>query len=105
MINVHTRLVTIDVVATDGKGHAVTDLAAKDFSVIEDGKPQTVRAFGFLHPLPPDPKFQLPKLPPNVFTNIPQFGMSSALNVLLLDTLNTSLMNQSYARSRVLHYL
>ena len=105
VINVHTRLVTIDVVATDAKGHPVTDLAAKDFTVLEDGKPQRVRAFGFQHPVPPDPKFQLPKLPPNVFTNIPQFGVSSSLNVILLDTLNTSLMDQSYARSQVLHYL
>jgi VWFA-related protein len=105
VINVHTRLVTIDVVATDGKGHAITDLEAKDFSILEDGKPQTVRAFGFQHPREPDPKFQIPKLPPNVFTNIPQFATNSALNVILLDTLNTSLADQSYARSQVLHYL
>src|SRR5262249_43503800 len=105
VINVHTRLVTIDVVATDGKGHAVTDLTAKDFTLLEEGKLQTVRAFGFQHPHDPDPKLQLPRLPANVFTNIPQFVTNSALNVILLDTLNTSLADQSYARSRVLHYL
>jgi VWFA-related protein len=105
VINVNTRLVTIDVVATDGKNHAVTDLTAKDFSILEDGKPQTIRAFGFQHPREPDPKVQIPKLPPNVFTNIPQFVTNSALNVILLDTLNTSLTDQSYARSQVLHYL
>jgi VWFA-related protein len=105
VINVTTRLVTIDVVATDGKGHAITDLEAKDFTILEDGKPQKVRAFGFQHPREPDPKLEIPKLPPNVFTNIPQFVTNSALNVILVDTLNTSLPDQSYARSQVLHYL
>lgn len=105
VLQVHTRLVVMDVVALDEHGHAVTDLKAKDFSVLEDGKPQTVRAFGFEHPFTPDPKEQVPALPPNVFTNMPLFHTNSALNVILLDVLNTSLTDQSYARSKVLHYL
>jgi len=105
VVEVHTRLVMIDVIATDDHGHAVTDLQAKDFNLFEDGKPQKVRAFGFQHPTPPDPALKLPVLPPNVFTNLPLFPPSSAMNVILLDVLNTSLTDQAYARQKLLHYL
>jgi len=105
VLQVHTRLVMIDVIASDDHGHAITDLKAKDFSLLEDGKPQTVRAFGFQHPVTPDPALKLPVLPPNVFTNLPLFPPSSAMNVILLDVLNTSLTDQAYARQKLLHYL
>lgn len=105
VIQVHTRLVTLDVVATDAHGNAISDLKAKDFTVLEDGKPQSVRAFGFQHPIAPDPKRQVPALPPNVFTNIPQFPLGSALNVILMDVLNTPLADQAYARGKLLHYV
>src|SRR5579859_6925526 len=105
VLQVHTRLVMIDVIATDDHGHAITDLQAKDFTLLEDGKPQKVRAFGFQHPLAPDPTMKLPVLPANVFTNLPLFPPSSAMNVILLDVLNTSLTDQAYARQKLLHYL
>src|SRR5215471_12383752 len=43
VLRVTTRLVMIDVVATDSHGHAVVDLEPKDFTVFEDGTQQTVR--------------------------------------------------------------
>lgn len=42
-----TRLVILDVVATDEKGQPVADLKAEDFTVLEDGKPQQLIDFGF----------------------------------------------------------
>src|SRR5260221_10326313 len=42
-----TRLVVVDVVATDSKGEPVPDLKAEDFTVLEDGKPQKVSGFTF----------------------------------------------------------
>src|SRR5215467_12755690 len=44
-----TRLVVVDVVATDGKGEPVADLTADDFTVLEDGKPQKISGFSFQH--------------------------------------------------------
>src|SRR5262249_43118895 len=41
-----TRLVVIDVVATDKNG-AVTDLDRDDFALLEDGKEQKIRVFNF----------------------------------------------------------
>src|SRR5260370_4387755 len=105
VLQVHTRLVVIDVIATDDHGHAVTDLKGTDFSVLEDGKPQKVRAFAFEHPFAPDPNEKIPVLPPNVFTNLPLFPSSSAMSVIVMDVLNTSLTDQAYARQKLLHYL
>ncbi len=105
VLQVHTRLVVIDVIATDEHGHAVPDLKATDFSLLEDGKPQKVRAFAFEHPFAPDPNEKFPALPPNVFTNLPLFPSSSAMSVIVMDVLNTSLTDQAYARQKLLHYL
>src|SRR5215467_10695195 len=45
-----TRMVVVDVVATDHSGTPVTDLKPEDFTVLEDGSPQQVRSFSFQHP-------------------------------------------------------
>ena len=42
---VNTRLVQFDVVVTDNQGRPVKDLTAADFTVLQDGQVQTVRAF------------------------------------------------------------
>src|SRR5687768_13788811 len=43
------ELVTIDVVATGRDGRPVHDLKAGDFELLEDGKPQEIRAFQFIN--------------------------------------------------------
>src|SRR5215469_14020225 len=45
-----TRLVIVDVVATDGKGQAIKDLERPDFRLLEDGKEQQIRVFSFQEP-------------------------------------------------------
>ncbi len=47
VIRTETKLVLVDVVATDKKGNYVRDLTAKDFRVWEDNKEQTVKNFSF----------------------------------------------------------
>lgn len=44
-----TRLVVVDVVATDEKGSSVKDLKAEDFVVKENNEPQKVVDFSFHH--------------------------------------------------------
>jgi VWFA-related protein len=108
-----TRLVVVDVVATGKRGEAVTDLERPDFTVLEDGKEQTVRIFSFQQPKTPaagqaGPAGVVPaalKLPDNVFTNAPRYTPSSALNVVLLDALNTTLPHQAYVRDQMLKFL
>jgi VWFA-related protein len=104
-----TRLVVVDVVATDKKGEPATDLKLSDFTVLEDGKEQTIKIFNFqqpvLNPRPASPAVVPAKLPENIYTNIPSYSPSSALNVVLLDALNTTTPNQAYVRDQMIHYL
>ena len=105
VLKVTTRMVLLDIVATDSHGRPISDLEATDFTILEDGKPQKIRAFGYQHPVPADPKYQPLVLPPNVFTNIPRFQRTRSLNVVLLDALNTTLPDQVYVRQKMLRYL
>lgn len=103
-----TRLVVVDVVATDDEGKAVTDLKKEDFSILENNKQQQITAFSFQHPSPPGaaPVHEAQvSLQPDVFTNVPSYRPDGALNVLLLDGLNTNFANQAYARQQMLKYL
>ena len=102
-----TRLVVVDVVATDSAGEPVRDLNREDFTVLEEGKEQKIAAFSFQHPpASGTATFQRSAdLPPNVFSNIPRFTPDTALTVLLLDGLNTNLPNQAYARDQMIKYL
>jgi hypothetical protein len=64
-----TRLVLVDLVVTDKNGQTVKGLKAIDFTVLEDGKPQPVRAFEshvWQRIAAPVEKI---KLPPNQYTN------------------------------------
>ena len=101
-----TRLVVVDVVATDKNG-AVTGLDRDDFTLLEDGKPQKIRVFNFQQPdrNVTAAAFAPPKLPENVYTNVARYNAGSALNVILLDALNTNLPNQDYVRDQMIRYL
>src|SRR5712672_4843998 len=67
-LRTNTRLVVVDVVATDGKGQLIGDLKAADFTLLEDGKPQKISGFNFEHPGGALAPVQV-NLPPSVVTN------------------------------------
>ncbi len=50
VLKVKTRLVLVDIVATDNKGKPVVDLKAEDFTLEEYGREQKIRVFSFQHP-------------------------------------------------------
>lgn len=110
-LKVNTRLVVVDVVATDNKGAPVTDLKADDFTVQEEGVEQPIQVFSFhqsgtsVEPDAAGPWVSQAKLPPNIFTNVPQYKTGGALNVLLLDSLNTNLPNQATVRDAMIKLL
>ncbi len=102
-----TRLVVVDVVVTDKNG-PVAGLDRDDFTLLEDGKPQQIRVFNFQQPRPapaPAGAAAQPKLPENVYSNIPQYKVDNSLNVLLMDGLNTTLPHQAYVRDQMIKYL
>ena len=73
-----TRLVILDVVATDAQGRTVSDLKPEEVQIFENGKEQTKRDFNFLHPDPQQAAQQVNlHLPPDVYTNIQQYKGNS----------------------------
>lgn len=99
-----THLVLVDVVATDGKGKPVADLKAADFAVAEDGHPQSVRSFSFQQPAVANdlPQTAVAPLPSGVVTNIPRYKKGNIWNVIVLDALNSPMLDQSSTRQQLL---
>ena len=103
-IKAETRAVIVDVVVTKGRDEPVIALKKEDFQVMEDGKPQTILSFEE-HSVTPTKPIQLPPMPPNVFTNVPDAPPAEALNVLLLDGLNTPRQDQAFVRDQIIQFL
>lgn len=105
VFKVKTRLVVVDVVARNSKGQVMADLKPEDFTLSEDGKPQHISVFSFQHPEANVKPLRAPVLPAGTFNNLPQYKPNGALNVLLLDGLNTTSPNQAYARDEMIKLL
>jgi VWFA-related protein len=102
----NVRVVLVDVVVTEGNDEPVTGLKREQFQVFEDGKPQTLTSFDEHAGVPDVPELsRMAKLPPNVFSNAPLAKAGEAANVLLLDSLNTEMADQSYVRSQMIKYI
>jgi len=97
--------VLLDVVVTDRNGNPVTGLKPELFSVLEKGKPQTVSYFEEHKAIEDAKPVELPTLPMNVFTNFTPIAPPAAVNVLLLDSLNTPIEDQAYVHKQVLKFL
>ncbi len=98
------NLVLVDVVATD-HDRPVPGLDRSAFHILEDGKEQTISSFEEHEPAAAPPAFRTPALPANTYTNLPAYPPSSAVNVLLLDALNTPLSDQMHVRQKMIDYL
>src|SRR5271163_2827060 len=100
----NARTVIVDVVVTGRDGKPVQGLRKEDFAVSEDDNAQQV-SFSEEHKgAQPYPK-NLPDLPPNIFTNVPRVTPVDSVTVLLLDSLNTQVPDQSSVHAQVLKYL
>jgi VWFA-related protein len=98
-----TRLVVVDIVATDKDGNPVKDLKAEDFKVTENNDEQTISDFSFHQPGSVAATGQ--QLPANIFSNAPRYSGNSALNIILLDAINTDFSNHAYAQDMLIKYL
>ena len=99
VLRAETRLVELSVVAQDSSGRAVTDLSRNDFTLYDNGKPVPIDEFSAV-------SFQrapAATLPPNTFSN--RVGGQPIITVVLLDGLNTSFQDQSWARTQVVRFL
>jgi VWFA-related protein len=93
-IQVHTRLVQVDVIVRDKTG-PIANLTKDDFVLLDQGKPQKIEVFSVestesaAQPAQP--------LPQNTFSDLPQYTASSlrSVTIVLLDNLNTLMGNSS----------
>ncbi len=95
-----TRAVVVDVVITGNNGASVSGLRQGDITVLEDGKPQALDFFEE-HTASNAPVATLPQLPAHVYSNEPAVPPNEAVNVLLLDSLNTEEADQANAHKQI----
>lgn len=92
------------------KDKAVHGLDRSRFHLFEDGKEQVISSFDEHRPADAAASGSMPQvkrasLPPHTYTNIPEYPDSSAVTVLLLDALNTSIEGQMNVRHQMIDYL
>jgi len=107
-IHSSAQLVVVDVVVTDKNHNPVHGLKASDFTLAEETVPQVVKHFEEHTALTAADatKFPaMPTMPPGVFTNFTPQPVNGAVNILLLDVLNTPLKDQMFVHQQLLAYL
>jgi len=107
-IRAKAKLVIVDVTVSDKNGNPLHNLKKEDFTVLENGNPQSIGTFEEHVALSADDavKFPpMPKLPPGIFTNVTPAPVNSAVNIILIDSLNTPFEDQSYLRSQLVNYI
>jgi len=104
VLRANANLVLVDVVVTD-HGNPVHGLDRIRFHVLEDGHEQPIDSFDEHTPATIRSAAPQPALPPHTYSNVPAYPPSSAINVLLLDALNTPMANQMDVRRQMIQYL
>jgi VWFA-related protein len=100
-IKTTTRLVQLDVVVTGKDGNPIQGLQGSDFTVLQDGKPQTISFFDAHTASTATPPQPSPRSP-NVFSNEPKAASSTSWTIVLLDMLNTPTTDQMHAREQLI---
>jgi len=99
-----TQLVVVDVVVTDKNQDPVHNLKASDFTLSESGHPQQIKSFEE-HTDQSAKATPMPVNPPGIFSNYSPVQTGGAVNVLLVDTLNTPVTDQIYLHDQFHKYL
>jgi VWFA-related protein len=106
-LKINVRTVLVDMVVLDKDNRPVPGLHKQDFQLLEDGKPQEVTFFEQSFAAGPDAANSTANrnLPPNTFSNVPPIAPNNAINLLLMDGLNTPLADQAYVHKQMVRYL
>ena len=104
VITTTTRLVQVSVIAKEKGGEPAAGLKAEDFRVLVDGRPQKI---SFFSAESTGVTATSAALPPGTFSNILE-ARGQAVNgitVVLLDLVNTRMVDRMYARQQLIKYL
>ncbi|MFC6647358.1 VWA domain-containing protein [Granulicella cerasi] len=104
-IHASTQIVLVDVTVQDKKGNPIHGLSKDSFVLSEDKHPQGVRHFEEHSAATAKPGPELPPMPAGTFTNYTPTPEGGALNILLLDSLNTPIQDQVFVRQQLLDFI
>lgn len=107
VLRTNSRQVLVDVIVSKRNGDPVPGIPQSDFSIAEDGKPQTIDFFEehASHATASANPPVMPAMPTGAVTNVPTLPPSAALYVLLLDSLNTEPQDQIFIHQQILAFL
>jgi VWFA-related protein len=111
VLKVTTRLVTVDLVATDSHGNPVRDLKPEELQIFEEKKSQQkIEHFEFLEKLKntgaaADSASEIRKRAGVISNQLPLDELKIPPTVLLMDSLNTQTPNQQQARAHMVQLL
>ena len=102
---VEVNYVEVDAIVTDATGNPITDLTAKDFQVLEEGRPQTISTFSMVN-LPVEraerPLFAPGPIEPDVQTNTTAEGR---IYLIVLDDLHVTFSNTPRVRRALTEFV
>jgi VWFA-related protein len=108
VLHANANLVLVDVVVDD-HGKPVQALKQNAFHILEDGREQSIFSFeehGTEAAAAPDTHAgEAGELTPGMYTNLPAYPEQGAVNVLLLDALNTPVSDQMRVRREMIEYM
>jgi VWFA-related protein len=106
-LRLNSRAVLVDVIVTDHDGKAVHGLSKDAFRLTEQNAAQAISFFEEHRGLTAEKQktISMPQLPEDVFSNYSPIGTPPAVNILMLDALNTPMPDQIYLRQAAERYL
>ncbi|HEY1804804.1 MAG TPA: VWA domain-containing protein [Terracidiphilus sp.] len=107
VLHAKSNLVLVDVAVTD-HDRPVEGLDRSRFRIFQDGREQAISSFEEIEPAnatEDSAVVQPPALPPNTYSNVPAYPKAAAVNVLLMDALNTPTSDQEQLRRAMVKYL
>jgi VWFA-related protein len=99
-LKVSTRLVILDVVATDKQGNIVQGLTKDDFHVTEADEPQTITNFDLGSARLPKPELDIEST-----ADLDRLAPRAPVNIILLDEFNTRFEDMAFAQYSLKKYL
>ena len=99
-IRSETHVILISISVRDSSGHAVDSLQKEDFTVTDNGKPRDFLMFP--NDSTPEVARRSTASPDGFFSNVAEEPPQGRLTVILLDSVNTSIIDQAFVRQQAI---